>query len=150
MAGRPTKLTKELVEKAKTYLATCEDTIIETEKGGISYTDVNLPMVADLALFLGINKDTVYEWCKGEEELNTIFSDIVKEVNHEQEKRLVNKGAGGIYAPKIVGMLLSKHGYSEKTEIDHTNKGDKFESKGDIDLDELAREMAARLKTEKI
>lgn len=116
-SGRPTKLTQELIDKAKTYLATCEDTIIESEKGGISYVNVKLPMVADLAIYLGINRDTVYDWCKGEGELNTIFSDIVKSVNTEQEKRLVNKGLGGIYQPKTTGMLLSKHGYAERQEL---------------------------------
>jgi DNA-binding transcriptional regulator YiaG len=130
MAGRPTKLTKELVEKAKTYLSTCEDTVLETEKGGISYVNVKLPMVADLALYLGISKSTVYDWCQEREDIEDNlaqeFSDIVKEINQEQEKRLINKGLGGLYAPKIAGMIMSKHGYSEKQEIDHTTKGEKI------------------------
>ena len=112
--ARPSKLTQEIIQKAETYLDTCSDTIIETEKGGISYVDVKLPMVADLAIFLGVNRDTVYQWCKGEGELNTIFSDIVKGINQEQEKRLINKSLGGIYQPKTTGMLLAKHGYSDK------------------------------------
>lgn len=115
--ARPTKLTEELIEKAKTYLPTCEDAIMETEKGGISYVDVKLPMIADFAIFLGINKDTVYDWCKGEGELNTIFSDIVNDISQEQEKRLINKSLGGVYQPKTTGMLLSKHGYAERSEL---------------------------------
>lgn len=131
-AGRPTKLTQELIEKARTYLSTCEDAPMETDKGNLSYVNVKLPMVADFALYLGISKSTVYDWCQDVEgEDNTLaqeFSDIVKSINHEQEKRLINKGLGGLYAPKIAGMILSKHGYSEKQELDHTSKGEKIES----------------------
>lgn len=151
--ARPTKLTLELIEKAKGYLSTCEDSVIETSKGGLSYVNVKLPMVADLAIYLGINKDTVYDWCKvvdGEDNnLKQQFSDIVKEVNHEQEKRLVNKGLGGLYAPKIAGMVMSKHGYSEKQEIDHTTKGDKINEKSDINLEELVKKVEAELKERK-
>ena len=48
--GRPTLLTQELVDKAKTYLDTCHATPIETEKGGVSYVDVQLPKVVSLAV----------------------------------------------------------------------------------------------------
>lgn len=143
--ARPSKLTQEIIQKAETYLDTCSDTIIETEKGGISYVDVKLPMVADLAIFLGVNRDTVYEWCKGEGELNTIFSDIVKGINQEQEKRLINKSLGGIYQPKTTGMLLAKHGYSDKQEIDHTTKGEKLEVNS-VHID-VAKKYEEELKT---
>ena len=123
--GRPTKLTPELIEKAKTYLATCTVTPIETEKGNISYVDVKLPKVVSLALYLGISKSTVYDWCQGEDEIAKEFSDIVKEVEQKQEEMLIDKGLGGLFQPKTTGMLLSKHGYSERTETDITTKGDK-------------------------
>lgn len=123
-AGRPTKLTEELLEKAKTYLDTCHATPIETEKGGVSYVDVQLPKVASLALYIGINKDTVYEWCKGDSELAQQFTDVVKEINAKQEEMLIDKGLGGLFQPKTTGMLLSKHGYSEKIETDVTSKGE--------------------------
>ena len=126
-AGRPTKLTQELIEKAKTYLATCSVTPIETEKGSISYVDVKLPKVVSLALYLDISKSTVYEWCQGEDDLSKQFSDIVKEVESKQEEMLIDKGLGGLFQPKTTGMLLSKHGYSEKTETDITTKGEKIE-----------------------
>lgn len=128
--GRPTKLTPELLEKAKTYLDTCGATPIETEKGTVSYVDVKLPKVASFALFLGINKDTVYDWCKQESELAQLFSDIVKEINIRQEEMLIDKGLGGLFQPKTTGMLLSKHGYSEKMETDITSKGEKVDFNG--------------------
>lgn len=125
-AGRPTKLTQELIDKAKTYLATCHATPIETEKGGVSYVDVQLPKVVDLALLLGVSKSTVYEWCQGDSETAQQFSDIVNEINAAQEKMLIDKGLGGLFQPKTTGMLLSKHGYSEKTETDVTSGGEKL------------------------
>lgn len=146
-AGRPTKLTPELIEKAKTYLSTCIDKPVWTEKGGMAYVEVNLPTKVGLALFLGINKDTVEEWCKDITPFSGIdnlpssdhvyfdalnlrqeFSVIVKEIQIEQEKRLINNGLGGLYKEKTTGMLLSKHGYAEKTETDITSKGDKITS----------------------
>lgn len=126
MAGRPTKLTSELIEKAKEYLATTHATPIETEKGGVSYVDVHLPKVVSLALYLNINKDTVYEWCKGEDDLSKQFSDIVKQIHEKQEEMLIDKGLGGLFQPKTLGMILSKHGYAEKTETDLTSKGEKI------------------------
>jgi len=119
-AGRPTKLTPELLEKASGYLMHRMDNVELTEKGGLAFVEVQLPHIADFASYLGIHKDTVYEWCKHNQE----FSDIVKDILQEQEKRLVNNGLGGLYAPKVVGMILSKHGYAEKVETDITTKGE--------------------------
>lgn len=124
--ARPTKLTPELIEKAKGYLATCHATPIETEKGGISYVDVVLPKVVDLAILLEVNKDTIYEWCKGEDMLSKQFSDIVKDVNSAQEKMLIDKGLGGLFQPKTLGMILSKHGYADRVEQDITSQGEKI------------------------
>lgn len=124
--ARPTKLTPELIEKAKTYLPTCHATPIETEKGGISYVDVKLPKLVDLALLLQINKDTITEWCKGTDDLSQEFSVIVKEIQQEQEKMLIDKGLGGLFQPKTLGMILSKHGYADRIEQDVTSGGEKI------------------------
>lgn len=130
LGGRPTKLTQELLDKAKSYLETCVDIPIEKDNGHISYVQVNLPKVVSLARFLEINKDTVYEWCKeyeGDNEeteyLRQEFSVIVKEVEEAQEERLINNALGGLYQAKTANMMLSKHGYSEKRETDITSNG---------------------------
>lgn len=140
MAGRPTKLTPELIEKAKTYLSTCYDRPIYTNSGSLAYVEVNLPSKVGLALYLGIDKTTVDEWCKPNVlivsssgdvenwELHTEFSSIVIQIMSEQEKRLISNGVGGLYKEKTTGMLLSKHGYAEKTETDITTGGEKIQS----------------------
>lgn len=154
--GRPTKLTKEIIEKAKGYIDTCHATPIETDKGSLSYVDVQLPKVASLAIYLGINKDTVYDWCKVDEEddeelknLRQLFSDIVKDINTKQEEMLIDKGLGGLFQPKTTGMLLSKHGYAEKQEVDHSTLGQSINEKSDINLDELVKEVESKLKEKK-
>lgn len=117
------------MEKARTYLLLRRDNVELTDKGALAFVEVQLPSVADFALFLGVNKDTIYDWVdKDSVRFNVDFSDIVKEILMEQEKRLLNNGLGGLYAPKVVGMLLSKHGYSEKTEHDITTKGESLNS----------------------
>lgn len=132
--ARPTELTEELLDRAKTYLDHRTDNVELTEKGQLAFVEVQLPSVADFALFLGIHRDTVYAWCKGEGELNKEFSDIVKDISQEQEKRLLNNGLGGLYAAKVVGMVLSKHGYAEKTETDITSKGESIVSPEIVEL----------------
>lgn len=161
--ARPTKLTTELIEKAKGYLPTCIDTPVYTDKGAMTYVNVNLPCKVGLALYLGINKDTIEEWCKVEVneinptniidvsnrmELAQEFSVIVKEVMSEQEKRLINNGLGGLYKEKTNSMLLSKHGYAtDKTETDITSGGEKI---GSTILPEVIAEADRILKEKKL
>lgn len=135
--ARPTKLTPELKEKAYKYLITTLDNIELTDKGALAFVEVQLPSIADFATYLDIHKETVYEWCK----IDSEFSDYVKDISQEQEKRLINNGLGGLYAPKIVGMLLSKHGYSEKTETDITTKGESLNNPIVTDLTKQLNEI---------
>ncbi len=132
--GRPTKLTPELMERAHKYLDTCNDNIEFTDKGALAFVEVKLPSVVDFARYLGVNKDSVYEWAK----IDVEFSDIVSDVLMEQEKRLINNGLGGVYASKVVGMMLAKHGYAEKTEST-------VNTKHEIDVDPRVLELARKM-----
>lgn len=119
MAGRPTIFTNEYIEKAKKYLETCVDEIEEYHKTRGEKSDgyerlvrVRLPTIEGLAVFMGINKDTIYEWCKVNEE----FSDVIEQLRATQADRLVNNGLSGDYNPNIAKVLLTKHGYREGIE----------------------------------
>lgn len=131
--ARPTKLTPELLEHAKGYLATCKDNVQYTEKGAMTFVNVELPTIVGFALYLGINKDTVNEWCKevdidaiDDNLLRTEFSVLVKQILNEQEKRLVNNGLGGLYNPKLSSLILGRYGYVEKSQTDITTAGEKI------------------------
>lgn len=125
MAGRPSKLTDELMEKAEGYLDTCHDNIELTDRGALAFVEVNLPSKVGLAQYLDLDKDTIEDWTNPESErFSDKFSVIVKRIQREQEIRLINKGLGGIYTSKALGAMLSKHGYHEKTETDVTTKGE--------------------------
>lgn len=149
--ARPTKLTPELLEKATGYLATCTDKVVYTDKGAMTYVNVELPTLEGFAIYLGIHKDTVQEWCKPKDDevvpLHYEFSVLVKDVIQEQGKRLINNGLGGLYQPKIAGMMLSKHGYIEKSESDITTGGEKIQS---AVLPELIAEADRLLKEKKL
>lgn len=120
-AGRPTKYTPEMVDKVKEYLAMTKDEIKDIVKsenaqtGFVSYEErlvVSLPTIDDLAVYLGVNRDTIYEWVKIHKE----FSDSVDLVVAEQKRRLLNNGLGNIYNASMAKFVLSaNHGMSEKT-----------------------------------
>ena len=100
--GRPTKLTLEVMEKAKQYV-----------DGGY-LVDELVPTIAGLSLFIDIRRSTIYEWAKDNQE----FSDIVDKVMGSQEKGLLKGALGGDYNATIAKLMLTKHGYTDKVEQD--------------------------------
>lgn len=106
MTGRPTKLTDDLLAKAEDYVANHYE----------SYGDP-VPTVVGLALEIGVHRATCYKWA----EENERFSDIFTRVEETQERGLVRGGLEGKWNPAITKMMLTKHGYSDKVEQDHTS-----------------------------
>lgn len=114
--GRPTAYGRKILDKVSEYIISCEDT-----RGGTG-VHVRLPKIEGLASYLGVNKDTLYEWAKRYPE----FSDALKTIKNEQYCRLVDEGLAGRYNPTIAKLLLSaNHGLSESsrqiTEIRETS-----------------------------
>lgn len=131
--GRPSEYTKDILKLVKEYLSECQDEEIQlvkqanSEKGYEMYENklkVNLPTIEGLAIYLGINRDTIYDWCTKHPE----FSDMIDRLRMEQSNRLINNGLTGDYQPMIVKLLLGKHGYKEQSETDLTSKGEKLPS----------------------
>lgn len=100
--GRPTLYTPELLAAAHTYARDWKS-IEETR-----------PSIVGLALYLGINRQTVNEWSKDPEKAE--FSDIVDDILMKQEKVLFDKGLTGDFNASIVKLGLTKHGYSDKVD----------------------------------
>jgi hypothetical protein len=104
--ARPTKFTPELIDRAHQYLSDMDVS-----------TDTMLPTIEGLAIELNISRDTIYEW----EKENKEFSDIVEELRAAQGQKLIQNALLGRYNATIAKLILSgKHGYIEKTELEHS------------------------------
>lgn len=101
--ARPTIFNTEIVEKTAEYLATWK------ELGDA------IPSIAGLAVYLDITRETVYDWAKQEDKKE--FSDIVSKIATKQELALINGSLNGKLNARISGMLLGKHGYSDKQDV---------------------------------
>ncbi|HAT4490328.1 TPA: hypothetical protein I9271_000981 [Proteus mirabilis] len=107
--GCPSKLTNELIAKAKEYLC-----------GGYKENEGQvIPSIAGLACYLGIARSTVYEYGKQDSDLGREFSDTLDGIMAFQEMKLINSGLAGDFNATITKLMLANHGYSEKQEVDH-------------------------------
>jgi len=125
MTGRPTKYSESYVNKVKDYVDSCNDELVQVVSGeSEKFTAfkekvrVNLPTIEGLAIYLKLHKDTIYEW----EKKYKPFSDVINILRAKQVERLINNGLSGDYNPIIAKVLLSKQGYSEKTETNITTQ----------------------------
>lgn len=115
-----------MVQKAREYVAKCEDTEIQqvvgmSAKGTELYKSkivVKMPSKGGLAFHLKVSRETLYQWARENKE----FSDIMEEMSSKQEEYLINKGLSGDYNPTIAKVLLTKHGYREGTDVTTNDK----------------------------
>jgi len=116
-AGRPPKFGPEMIKKAQEYLDSCEDYYDENTRRIV----VDVPKAEGMALYLGVTRDTLYDWASK----NSQFSYILSQMNQKQANRVINNSLSGAYNATIAKLLLGKHGYKESSEVDHTTKGEK-------------------------
>lgn len=125
-AGRPTEYSPKILKSAEAYLKLCKDEEYDwTKTDGAQSTSyehrikVKLPSIEGLAVYLKVHRSTIYEW----KDLHEEFSDILEEILSEQAQRLINNGLSGDYNSTISKLILTKHGYSDKSETDVTSGG---------------------------
>lgn len=96
-------------------------------------TGDRVPQIASLAIACGIGKNTLYEW----EKLEGMdkWRDVCARVRVAQEKELINAGLDRTNDSGLTKLMLMKHGYTDKQEIDHTTKGERLRAITDDDLD---------------
>lgn len=118
--ARPTDYSEEILDDAWNYIKEFANDTKEGDK-----VKVNLPSIEGLALYLEVSRSTVYLWQKEHKE----FSYIIETLLQKQAQALINNGLGGTYNPTIAKVLLTKHGYTDKQEIDQ-----KTEHSGGINI----------------
>lgn len=106
--GRPTKYSKEILQKAREYLEEYKT------------LDQVIPSEAGLALHLELARSTVQDWGKHEDKRE--FSGILKKIQAKQEVVLINSGLTGDFNSAIAKLALGKHGYHEKQETEHSGQ----------------------------
>jgi hypothetical protein len=107
-AGRPTSYTPELVEHAWHYA-----------RGGWQDAGDPVPTVAGLACEIGMARETLHRWAKDDDKAE--FRHILETIASNQERQLVKGGLEGNFNAPISKMMLTKHGYSDRVENDHTS-----------------------------
>ncbi len=106
-AGRPSKLTPEVFEKAIDYI-----------NGGYETLGHAIPSHVGIAILLNITTSTLYKWS---EENREGFSDILEKCKQRQHEILVSKGLQSEFNPTICKLVLGKHGYHERQEVTGAN-----------------------------
>mgnify|MGYP001591911622 CR=1 FL=1 len=106
--GRPTKYGPEVLEKIKDYL-----------KNHKKYGDP-VPTHSGLADELDISTVTLYEWAKDPKKAE--FSNMLGRIKTRQERGLLAGGLEGDLNANITKLMLAKHGYHDKAEIENTGK----------------------------
>jgi len=112
--GRPTKYDPKYILMVDEYLETT------------GREQTHLPKIVSFARYIGVSKDSLYEWAK----LHKDFSDALEKIMEKQEEVLIDDG---IYGGKEVNstivklLLMNNHGMRDKSETDLTSKGEKIE-----------------------
>ena len=123
--GRPTDYSEEILKEARKYLEQAQDedeqqVIGLSAKGTELYKNklrVNLPTIEGLSLYLGISRETIYDWASQKEKKE--FSDIIERLRAKQAESLLNKGLSGDYNSTIAKLILNKHGYRDESKQEH-------------------------------
>lgn len=118
--GRPTKLTPEVLEKARGYVQWCEENPLKKLLMGGKEVDAKRPpTVAGLACHLKVGKRTIYDWEKENKEISHVLEDI----RATAERILSEQGLTGNYNPLMAKFLLSAdHDKREKSDVTSDGK----------------------------
>lgn len=121
--ARPTLYNDDVLRKADAYINSC----------GREATE--LPTVEGLAEYLGVARDTIYEWIKPIHGYSE-FSDTIKRIEEKQKNQLINDGLYGgkeVNQSMAIFLLKANHGMIE-TERKLLANGDGSNLKGLIEV----------------
>lgn len=121
--GRPTVYDEETLGKCLAYVELWTDPD-PLYKEGREVPDTYeqppsiVPSVAGLAVHMMIARSTIYEWKERKDD----FSDILEYLMSVQNEILLNGGLGGSLNSTITKLMLTKHGLSDKQELEVVDK----------------------------
>jgi len=101
--GRPTKLTPELLKLAYSYLGDYK-----------TKHKHKIPSIVGLCRVTNIAISTAYKWA---EEKDSDFSYITGKIMEYQQFDLIDGGLDNTFNPTITKLLLTKHGFTDKSEV---------------------------------
>ena len=106
--GRHTEWTQQIEDEAIKYIS--------------SFDEHNhaIPSVVGLCDVINIARSTAYKWA---DDNQGSFSDILEAIKEKQEIVLVSKGLNNQFNPTITKLMLTKHGYHDKQDIDNNHRG---------------------------
>lgn len=81
----------------------------------------SLPTIEGFAIYLGVTRDTLYEWKKVHPE----FSDTLKKIMTMQAQQLINDGIYGgkeVNATIVKLLLQNNHGMKERNDVTSNDK----------------------------
>jgi len=106
MAGRPTKYNQEILKKTQHYLDNFTD-----------YGDV-IPSISGLSLAIDIRRNTMYDWAS--QKSKQAFSNMLDKIKDKQHNVLIQQGLAGEFNSNICKLVLTKHGYHDKQDVNQT------------------------------
>ena len=110
--GRPSLYSDEILRMAKDYLS-----CFMGEGSDIKLFPAQvIPTAVGLCAYINIGTSTINVWDKDEEKLE--FRAVLDRIKQIQHVIALNGGMTGVYSAPIVKLLLTKHGYSDKSEQD--------------------------------
>lgn len=110
--GRPTKYTKETLDKVRDYIKNyerCGDVV---------------PTISGLAVELDIRRETLHAWAR--EEGKEEFSHMLAVLLAKQQRLLISKGLSSQYNSNITKLMLAQHGMHDKVDQDIKSDGEKL------------------------
>lgn len=110
-AGRPTEYDAEAISKGvEGYIDLCKSQ---------SY----LPTIEGLAVHLCVARQTLYDWADPKSErFHEEFSYIFEQLKAAQASQLLQNGLVGAYNSTITKLMLTKHGYKDKSDVTSDDK----------------------------
>ncbi|MAG68396.1 MAG: hypothetical protein Tp138OMZ00d2C19078221_49 [Prokaryotic dsDNA virus sp.] len=126
----------ELLDKVREYIQVWPEIPLKSGRKRM------IPGVEGLAQYLGIGRQTMYDWRKRDDMPE--FNALVDEMMGDQLQELENGGLSKDMDNKTVALLLSRHGVVMKKELDHTSS-DGSMSPAEMTDEELDRRIAAYL-----